>query len=110
MAESQEHAGIEQQAVPLTAPMTEVPAEGLPEEPTTPIEELRASARALSAGWQHTHPSENGKDSLPARLKSLKSRLAARLLACKQIANTRELTPQLEFLESTRALEGVCGR
>ena len=92
-------------AVPLTAPIIEG-ADRLPEHPPVSDDQLRQSAQTLAARWQQTHITSADR-SLPDRLKHLKARLTARLKACEQIANPRELTPQLEFLESTRALEGV---
>ena len=106
MAESQEYSAVEQ-TVSLTAPLTEVATDGLPEQPRVSDGELRRHAAAQAAGWQMTHYSAVKENSLPERLKSLKSRLADRLARCRAIVNTKELTPQLEFLESTRALQGV---
>ena len=109
MAESQENIAVQSPgaaaAVPLTAPVIEG-TDRLPERPPVADEQLREQARALAAAWQQTHVTSTAR-SLPDRLKQLKVRLAARLKACEAIANPRELTPQLEFLESTRALEGV---
>lgn len=106
MAESQEYSAVEQ-TVPLTAPLAEVPTDRLPEKPNVSEEELRRHATALAAGWQMTHHTAVKDDSLPERLKSLKTRLADRLARCRAIVTVKELTPQLEFLESTRALQGV---
>ncbi len=110
MAESQEFSAVEQ-TVPLTAPLTEGAtgqvSDRLPETPRVSGEELRRHAAAQAAGWQMTHFSAVKENHLPERLKSLKGRLTDRLARCRAIANTKELTPQLEFLESTRALEGV---
>ena len=105
MAEAREHTAAEQ-AIPLTAPVTEMASDRLPEEPSVSAEELRRAAAALAETWQ-VSPRPGEKDNLPLRLKSLKRRLAERLAACRAVASTRVLTPQLEFLESTRALEGV---
>ena len=105
MAESLEHTAVEQ-IVPLTAPVSEIASDRLPEVPPVTDDALRASAAALAAGWR---PAAKGvaKNSLPERLKQLKVRLAERLRAARAIANKDTLTPQLELLESTRALEGV---
>ena len=107
MTEFHEQTTMEHPAVPLTAPVTELPGERLPEQPSASEDELRRDAAALAASWAAIHHSVASAHALPERLKSLKRRLTARLLACKAIANPRELTPQLELLESTRALEGV---
>ena len=106
MAESQEYSAVEQ-VVPLTAPLPELPTDRLPERPAVSDEELRRHAAALAAQWQMAHHSTVKTDHLPERLKSLKTRLDARLTACRAIVNLKELTPQLELLESSRALQGV---
>ncbi len=105
MAEFAEHTAVEQ-IVPLTAPVPEIPAERLPERPAVADAELRASAVRLAAEWRGVEATL-AKDSLPLRLKQLKVRLGERLRAARAIAKKDELTPQLELLESTRALEGV---
>ncbi len=104
MGEAYQGAAIEP-VMPLTAPVVEG-ADRLPERPPVSEEELAQRARAQAASWQHSQRATADR-ALPDRLKRLKARLAARLAACEAIANPRELTPQLEFLESTRALEGV---
>lgn len=106
MAETREHVETDG-GIPLTAPIQEAPGDRLPERPAASEEELRRHAMALASSWQATHAKEVAANSLPDRLKSLKRRLTERLAACRVIVNTRELSPQLEFLESTRALEGV---
>ena len=106
MAESQQFSAVDQ-TIPLTAPLTEVATDRLPEAPRVSDDELRRHATAIAAGWQLTHHSTVKDNHLPERLKSLKRRLAERLAACRAIAHTKELTPQLEFLESSRALQGV---
>ncbi len=106
MAESQEYSAVEQ-TVPLTAPLSEVPTDKLPEKPTVTEAALRTHATAQAGHWQMTHHSAVKSDNLPERLKSLKKRLTERLAACRAIVSMKELTPQLEFLESTRALQGV---
>ena len=95
--------------MPLTAPVHEG-AGRLPEHPPVSDEQLRSAARALASTWRMTRgnsESQPGADSLPERMRSLKARLADRLKACERIANPRDLTPPLELLESTRALEAV---
>ncbi len=105
MAEINEYPAQEQ-TVPLTAPVMEGKAGALPEEPAVSEESLRAEAAGLALGWQIVVP-EKGASDLSHRLLSLEKRLKERLRACRAIASTQELTPQLELLESTRALEGV---
>ncbi|GAC1356279.1 MAG: hypothetical protein NVSMB3_02390 [Acidobacteriaceae bacterium] len=107
MAEINEYAAQEQGGTPA-APMTE--AKALPEEPTVSEEVLRSHAATLAMHWQVTVPGkgkEKGSSNLEERLADLEVRLKERLRACKAIASTQEASPQLEFLESTRALEGV---
>ena len=105
MAEFAEHTAVEQ-IVPLTAPVPEIPAERLPEAPPVTDDALRVGAVALAAEWRPA-TGKVVRDSLPGRLKQLKARLAERLRAARAIATKETLTPQLELLESTRALEGV---
>ena len=105
MAEINEFS-TQDQAVPLTAPVTEASSARLPEEPTVSEESLRSDAAALASQWHIVAP-EKGASDLKGRLDELGVRLKERLSACRSIASTQELTPQLELLESTRALEGV---
>jgi hypothetical protein len=88
-----------------TVPDIEIPTAGLPEAPTVSEAELRAAAAALVSRWQLL-PKDTGAKGLTLRLKSLSVCLKERLAACKSIA-TKELTPQLEFLESTRMFEAA---
>ncbi len=128
MAELNEYS-IQEPAIPLAAPRDETRSSGLPEEPSVSEERLRADAAALSMEWKAVVPGKRGRDSevrgravsgtkgtgtkgtgeseLAERLAELGERLTSRLRACRAIASTQELTPQLELLESTRALEGV---
>ena len=92
MAEFTEHTAVEQ-IVPLTAPVSEIPADRLPERPPVTDDALRTSAAALSAEWRAVD-ARQAKDSLPLRLKQLKLRLAERLRAARAIATKDELTPQ----------------
>ena len=97
---------VPEQAVPLTAPVTETQPGALPEKPQASDERLRSHAAALAIEWKLV-PAEKHGANLTERLGSLGARLKERLRACEAIASTEELTPQLELLESTRALEGV---
>jgi hypothetical protein len=95
----------QEQAPHSTMPDVELPTAGLPEAPSVSDAELRASATALVSQWQLL-PKDTAAKGLTLRLKSLATRLKERLAACKAIA-TKELTPQLEFLESTRMFEAA---
>ena len=108
MAELNEN-WIQEPAVPMSARVDETRSGGLPEEPLVGEETLRADAAALSLEWKAVVPGGKGRgeSELSERLAELRVRLAARLRACRAIASTQELMPQLELLESTRALEGV---
>ena len=106
MAEINEHPA-EEQGLPLTAPLSETQAGTLPEAPSVSEEMLRAHAGALAIEWKLVAPEKDQSSDLESRLTSLGVRLKERLAACRAIASTDELTPQLELLESTRALEGV---
>ncbi len=88
-----------------TVPDIEIPTAGLPEAPSVSDVDLRASAAALVSQWRLL-PKDTAARGLTLRLKSLATRLKERLAACKSIA-TKELTPQLEFLESTRMFEAA---
>jgi hypothetical protein len=88
-----------------TVPDIEIPTAGLPESPSVSESDLRASATALVSQWQLL-PKDTAAKGLTLRLKSLAARLKERLATCKAIA-TKELTPQLEFLESTRMFEAA---
>ncbi len=106
---------LQEPALPLTAPVAETRSSGLPEEPPVSEEVLRSDAAALALGWTVVVPGKGkdrkdrgeGKSELTGRLAELGARLKKRLRACRDIASTDELTPQLELLESTRALESV---
>ena len=95
----------EEHAPHSTVPDIEIPTAGLPESPSVSEAELRAGADALVRGWQLL-PKKTPAKGLTLRLKSLAARLKERLAACKSIA-TKELSPQLEFLESTRMFEAA---
>ena len=103
---------VQESPLPPTAPVDETRSGGLPEEPPVSSEALRSDAAALAHEWKAVVPGkgkdgEDGKSELTERLAELGVRLKECLRACRAIASTDELTPQLELLESTRALEGV---
>ncbi len=89
-----------------TPPPVEIPTTGLPEEPLVSEEQLREHAAALITQWEML-PSEGKATSLPQRLKDLATRLDLRLRVCRRNVSMKKLTPQLEFLESTRMMESV---
>ena len=95
----------EGQAPHSTVPDIEIPSAGLLEAPSVSEADLRASAAELVQQWQLL-PKSSAAKGLGLRLKSLSTRLKERLAACKAIAS-KELTPQLEFLESTRMFEAA---
>ena len=89
-----------------TLPPVEIPVKGLPERPSVSDEQLRSHADLLIRQWETLPPA--AKDtSLPQRLKDLARRLELRLAVCRRTSNLKELTPQLELLESTRMLKSV---
>jgi cyclic beta-1,2-glucan synthetase len=89
-----------------TVPDIVIPTEGLPEAPSVSEDALRASATALVGKWQAL-PKGSLSKGLELRLKALTERLKSRLAAAKSIADTKELTPQLELLESGRMFEAA---
>ncbi len=105
MAEINE-GSTQEQLVPPTARMVETRAGALPEAPEVSEGRLRSHAAVLATGWQMVVPAKGSSD-LTKRLGALALRLKERLRAARAIASTEELTPQLELLESTRALKGV---
>ena len=94
------------QAPHATVPALALPSEGLPEKPSVSDEELRSSAAKLTGKWELL-PRKTKSAALETRLKSLSERLKQRLAAAKAISNTKELTPQLELLESGRMFEAA---
>ena len=86
-------------------PPVEIPTSGLPEKPSVSEAQLRGHADALVRQWEML-PANGKNTSLPQRLKDLGRRLELRLRVCRKQA-TKELTPQLELLESTRMLQAV---
>ncbi len=92
----------------LSAPPVEFPVTGLPEQPSVSDDALRAHADALVAQWEML-PSAGKDTSLPQRLKDVGTRLRLRLQTCKRLLKpgSKELTPALEFVESTRMMDAV---
>jgi cyclic beta-1,2-glucan synthetase len=93
-------------ALPPTAPTLEFETGRLLERPTVSDSELKGSAEALSRQWEMV-PADEKANGLPERIDRLKLRLAGVLRACRKSVSVRELTPQLELLESTRMLESA---
>jgi hypothetical protein len=86
---------------PPTAPVSDLPTEGLPEKPTIPDEELRQHADTLIRHLEIVTPTKE-RDDLGTRLNSLAVRLKERIRVCRKEVSGNELTPQLELLESAR--------
>ncbi|HWZ50093.1 MAG TPA: glucoamylase family protein [Granulicella sp.] len=109
MAASSKAAMISEQAMHPTAPAPEIPVKGLPERPDVTEAELRAGAEALIAQWEMLGPARGdaSRGGLPERLKRLSARLKERLAAAKSRVTSKDLTPELELLESTRMLEAA---
>ena len=93
-------------ASPLTAPVLDVPTTHLQEAPTVSEAELRSHANALAERWEPL-PRETSDADLSKWLMQLSVRLRARLRLCSKDVDTKKMTPQLEFLESSRMFEGV---
>lgn len=92
--------------IPKAAQEEHVP---LPEAPPVSDAELMERAKALACSWQ-TIPAvafEKREAGLPERLKELSLRLEDVLSTARQRQSGKELTPALEFLESSRAFEGA---
>ncbi|MEG9437619.1 glycosyl transferase [Edaphobacter sp. HDX4] len=94
---------------PLTAPVQETAATGLPEEPTIDESELRRHADELSQKLRGQLPGKSQED-LVRYLEHLRKWLAARVPVWKQGTSTTELTPKLELVESARMFESVIPR
>jgi cyclic beta-1,2-glucan synthetase len=79
------------------------------ETPPVSDQELVECARALAANWEtgRSDPQAKREVGLRERLKELSSRLEQALSAARHRRSGKGLTPQLEFLESSRALEGA---
>jgi cyclic beta-1,2-glucan synthetase len=89
-----------------TIPM-EVPTGSLPEKPTVSDDELRQQAAVMAAGWQTVPAQSADAAGLPQRLKTLTAKLESTLQAAKDRVSGKDLTPQLELLESGRMLEAA---
>jgi hypothetical protein len=76
---------------------------------TPPISDpdLVDRARALAVGWELSPPVQQSKiqAGFPERLKQVSHRLKQTLFTARQRQSGKDLTPQLEFLESSRALK-----
>lgn len=92
--------------VPLTAPVFEVPSAGLPEEPTVTEAELRQHARALTADWAPVAQRATGQ-AFYRYLTQLRARLDQSERIWSVGVNVRELTPQLELVESSRMFDAA---
>jgi cyclic beta-1,2-glucan synthetase len=93
-------------AVPPTAPVLDLPTQGLPQQPAVTESELRQHADAVAQQWEMLSIEET-QTALQQRLTTLKARLHHLLHICKAASSPDKLTPQLELLESTRLLESV---
>jgi cyclic beta-1,2-glucan synthetase len=106
MAPSSEDPIVSEHALPPTAPAPELPTNNLPEKPDVSDEALREHATLLSRQWEML-PIDKSQTGFSHRLLKLKSRLSDLLKLCTKTASTKELTPELELLESTRMLESA---
>ena len=81
----------------------------LPETPSVSDAEFVERAKALATSWEMiaTAALDQQNVGLPARLKELGLRLKETLATATERHSGRELTPALEFLESSRAFEGT---
>jgi len=94
---------------PLTAPVQETAATGLPEEPVIGEAELRRHADDLARHLRSQIPGKSQED-LVRYLDRLRKWLASRVPLWKQGTSTTELTPKLELVESARMFESVIPR
>jgi cyclic beta-1,2-glucan synthetase len=92
-------------AIPLTAPVEETAATGLPEEPGVTEVELRQSAEKLVAGWRSV-PATFGLNQFLLYIRQLRTRLSQGMRLWSE-GVTRELTPRLEIVEAGRLLESA---
>ena len=84
----------------------EVPSGSLPEKPSVSEDDLREHAQQLVESWQSMPPGK-GYTGLEARLKELTAKLKGLLDQAKARVHSKNLTPELELLESTRMLEAA---
>jgi cyclic beta-1,2-glucan synthetase len=84
----------------------EIAAGTLPEHPPVSDDALREDAGTLAGGWEMM-PAGHYETGLPQRLKELKARLRSLLKEAQDRVSGKELTPQLELLESSRMLEAA---
>ena len=95
---------------PLTAPLLEVRPAGLAEKPFVADAVLADRARKQRRAWRPASldpKDEHRQELFAARLKDLRQRLGNTLASYKPRITTRDLTPALELLESSRLLESV---
>src|SRR3984957_16766886 len=106
MAPFSEDPIVSEHALPPTAPAPDLPTNNLPEKPDVSDAALREHATLLSRQWEML-PIDRSQTGFSHRLARLKSRLSDLLKLCARTASTKELTPELELLESTRMLESA---
>ena len=90
----------------FTTSSPDVPSNSLPEKPLIPDNVLRNHAAALAEAWEMLPPAKY-ETGLPQRLKELRAKLNSILVTARVRTISKELTPQLELLESGRMLEAV---
>jgi hypothetical protein len=91
---------------PVLPPTIDPPSTPLPEKPAVSDAALREHADALARNWEML-PIDFNQTGFSQRLASLKARLSDLLRRCRRTASIRQLTPELELLESTRMLEAA---
>jgi cyclic beta-1,2-glucan synthetase len=93
-------------ALPLTAPVEDVPSEGLPEEPTVTDVELRRQADLLVKRWQPL-PAKASQDQFLPSIRKLQFQIEKNLRIWSAEIRSNELTPRLELVESSRMWEAA---
>src|SRR5579862_4704476 len=106
MPQSSAGSNISDYAPPSTAPVPDTPTGGLPEKPAVSDAHLRERADVLASEWETSRGGAR-QDGFSKRLERLGERLEALLDRCRALPSTRELTPQLELLESSRMMESA---
>ena len=91
---------------PPTAPVSDLPTEGLQEKPTIPDDELRQHADTLIRHLEIVPSATGGKD-YENRLKRLAERFQQQLATFQRQVPDNRLTPQLEYVESARMLKAA---